>query len=99
MQMLSLSDDLDLAVEGLAESRESVSEGVNLIRRRFLELLEANGVVPFESLGMQFDPERHDAFDMVAADEGESGVVHKEMRRGYLWKDRLLRPALVVVTQ
>ena len=98
-QLLSIVDDLDLALEGLNELPKSVSDGVQLIHRRFLELLEANGVIPFESIDEPFDPERHEAFDVVAAREGKAGTVFKEMRRGYLWNDKLLRPALVVVEQ
>jgi molecular chaperone GrpE len=72
---------------------------VRIIQRRFAEILEANGVTAFESEGEKFDPERHEAFDIVPAGERETGTVRTEMRRGYFWNGRLLRPALVVVNQ
>ena len=98
--LLSIADDGDLAEAQLDESPEAVAEGVRMIRRRVLEILGTNGVTAFESTGEQFDPERHEAFDVVTAlAEEESGIVHEEMRRGYLWNGRLLRPALVVVKQ
>ena len=99
IQLVSLADDLDLALAGLNESPEAVAEGLRMIHRRFRDILEANAVIAFESEGERFDPERHEAFAVVAAGERESGTVHEEMRRGYFWKDRLFRPALVVVEQ
>jgi molecular chaperone GrpE len=99
LELVSLADDLDLAVAGWNESSEAVAEGVRMIHRRLRGILEANTVIAFESEGERFDPERHEAFAVVEVGERESGTVHKEMRRGYFLKDRLLRPALVVVTQ
>ena len=97
--LLSIADDFDLALGRSNESPEGVAEGVRMIQRRFADILRDNGVDAFESEGEKFDPERHEAFDVVAAEERESGTVHSEMRRGYFWNGRLLRPALVVVNQ
>lgn len=95
--ILAVADDLDLALERSAESPETIVEGVKMIRRRFLDILESHGVSVFESEGERFDPERHEAFDVVEDGNGESGTIHDQMRPGYFWNDRLLRPALVVV--
>jgi molecular chaperone GrpE len=99
IQLMSIADDLDLALAGSNESPEGVAEGLRMIHRRFRGILEANSVIAFESEGEKFDPERHEAFDVVALGEDESGTVHSELRRGYFWKGRLLRPALVIVAQ
>lgn len=99
LHLVSLADDLDRALAGLNESPEAVAEGVRMIHRRFRDILEANSVIAFESEGEAFDPERHEAFAVVAAGEREAGIVHEQMRRGYFWKDKLFRPALVVVEQ
>ena len=96
---VSLADDLDRALNGLDESPKAVAEGLRMIHRRFHDILETNSVISFESEGVKFDPERHEAFAVVTDGERESGTVHKEMRRGYFWKERLFRPALVVVEQ
>lgn len=98
-QLVSLADDLDRALAALNESPEAVADGVRMIHRRVREILGTNSVIAFESEGETFDPERHEAFAVVEAGERESGIVHEEMRRGYFWKDRLFRPALVVVSQ
>jgi len=99
LQLVTLADDLDRASAGLKESPEAVAEGVGMIHRRLRGILEANTVIAFESKGERFDPERHEAFAVVPVGDGESGIVHEEMRRGYFWRDRLFRPALVVVGQ
>lgn len=99
LQLVSLADDLDRALAGLDESPEGVADGVRMIHRRFRDILKANSVIAFESVGHTFDPERHEAYAVVEAGEREPGTVHEEMLRGYFWKDRLFRPALVVVGQ
>jgi molecular chaperone GrpE len=98
-RILSVADDLDLAAAHLGETTDAVSEGLKLVRRRFDELLRANEVQAFKSEGEKFDPELHEAFDVVSGTESAPGTVETEIRRGYLLKDKLLRPALVVVAQ
>ena len=98
-QLVSLADDLDLALANLDGASDAVAEALRISRRRFSEMLETQGVTGFESVGQKFDPERHDAFDIAAGTGKESGAVTAELRRGYFWNDKLLRPALVVVAQ
>ena len=99
IELLSFADDFDLAVADSNESTEAVAEGLRMIHRRFMNLLAANEVVAFENSNVRFNPERHEAFDVVPAGDFESGTVQKEMRRGYDWNGKLLRPALVVIRQ
>lgn len=98
-QLVSLADELDLALANADESPDAIAEGLRLIHRRFRAMLEANKVTPFESKGEKFDPERHEAFDVVSGTENHPETVYTEIRRGYFWNDKLLRPALVVVAQ
>lgn len=99
-RLISLADDLDLAIANVEESPDAVKDALDLLHSRFHGVLEADGVVGFESKGEKFDPERHDAFDVVGAvGETEPGTVATEIRRGYFLNGKLLRPALVVVAQ
>ena len=98
-QLLPICDDLDLATAHSDAEAGAVQQGLAVIRRRLDQVLESNGVVRFESEGEIFDPERHEAFDVIEAAEGMEGRVHKEVRAGYFWKDKLLRAALVVVSK
>ncbi len=69
-------------------------EGVALIHRKLLILLENAGVTPIQAEGQQFDPSFHEA---VTHADGEEGKVLAEVQRGYKLHDRVLRPAMVVV--
>jgi molecular chaperone GrpE len=97
-QLILMSDDLDLAIANLDGTTDAVAEVLRMIHRRFGGMLEAHGVVGFDSEGQNFDPERHEAFDVARETENESGTVHTQLRRGYFWNGKLLRPALVIVT-
>lgn len=99
-RIISLADDFKLASASLeSSSGEKIVEGLNLIEQRLKSVLEANEVVAFSSVGEIFDPQIHEAFDIVPGAEGESGKVYSELRGGYFWRGKLLRPALVVVVQ
>ena len=71
--------------------------GVELIHREFLAALERLGVRPFVAVGQPFDPTRHEAVGRVDRADLEDQTVVAEPLRGYLFQDRVLRPAQVVV--
>ena len=99
MRIVSLADDLDFALANVEESPGAVAEGLKMIDRRFRDTLEGQDLIAFESLGQAFDPERHEAFAMIDVGDVEPGTVYKQLRTGYFWKEKLLRPALVVVAR
>lgn len=70
-------------------------EGVKMIHLKLLALLEKEGVRPIESIGEKFDPEIHHAVAVVKRDGVEQGTIIEDLRRGYFWKKKLLRPAQV----
>jgi molecular chaperone GrpE len=71
--------------------------GVELIHRDFLTALERLGVRPFSAVGEPFDPTRHEAVGRVERADAEDQTVVAEPLRGYLFQERVLRPAQVVV--
>ncbi|HEX7229686.1 MAG TPA: nucleotide exchange factor GrpE [Candidatus Binatia bacterium] len=99
LALLSVLDDLDRALEHVGEAPPSVAEGLQAVQRKFLRLLEAQGITPLQSVGEPFDPVLHDAIGTVESDEVESGAVAEELARGYRWGDDVLRPARVRVAQ
>ena len=99
LPLLSLLDDFDRALEHVSDAPPSVAEGLLAVQRKFLRLLEAQGITPLESVGARFDPALHDAIGTVESDEVESGAVAEELQRGYLWGDDVLRPARVRVAE
>ena len=71
--------------------------GIKAIEKELLDALEKNGVTIFESLNQKFDPELHQAVSKVNS-EKEDGIIVEEMQKGFKIGQRLLRPAMVVVS-
>jgi len=78
---------------------ESIREGSSLTMSMFVQVLEKNGLEQIDPLGEKFDPERHQAISMTAAENAESNTVIEVMQKGFLLNDRLVRPAMVVVAK
>jgi len=99
-RVVELADDLDLALDHLPpEARDNPwLDGIAAIDRKLRALLEREGVTPIEALGRPFDPNEHEALSHVAGSGAPEGDVVLEIRRGYLLRDRVLRPALVAVS-
>ena len=99
LALLEVMDDFDRALAHSEEAPLAFADGIRLVRRRLYEVLRSNGVTPLESVGHPFDPNLHEAVSVVEGDGRESGVVHSEDRRGYLWDGELLRPSRVTVVR
>jgi molecular chaperone GrpE len=76
---------------------EQYREGVELLYRQMLDTMGRIGVVPMETEGKPFDPHLHEAISREVTLEMKENAVVRELRRGYFFKDRLLRPAQVIV--
>lgn len=98
-RMLPVVDDLARALQSVPEAMAGQPwlEGVRMIERKFLAILEQDGVTPYESVGQVFDPAFHDAVTVEPTDAANDGKVIGEIQRGYRMRDRVLRPALVRV--
>ena len=100
--MLPVVDNLDRAIESSSNDKNtntSVVEGVNMTLREILKVFEQFGVIPFESLGKTFDPGFHQAVMQEENEDYPDNTVLNELQKGYLIHDRLLRPAMVVVSK
>jgi molecular chaperone GrpE len=91
-------DNLERALEVTGDTG-SLREGVVLTQRELLALLEARGLTIEDPTGKPFDPERHQALSQESVPGAAPGAVVETLRKGYLFKDRLLRPALVKVAK
>lgn len=94
-------DNIERAMEQGRETNsiESLLEGVELTRKGLLATLEKYGVKAIESTGQPFDPNIHEALAMEETDQIEPNLVLREYLKGYLFKERLLRPAKVIVSK
>ena len=98
-RMLPVVDDLGRALQTVPEALADQPwvEGVRLIERKFLAILEQEGVTPYDAVGQVFDPVYHDAVTVEPTDAANDGKVIGEIQKGYSFRDRVLRPALVRV--
>jgi len=104
-ELLPTVDNLGRALEqgqadtGDAQQKlDALLEGVELINKGLVSLLEKFDVTPIDSVGQGFNPDEMDALTMEASDEVEKNHVVQEFAKGYLFKDRVLRHAQVVVS-
>ncbi len=100
--LLNVLDNLERALEHSdpQEDPKPLVEGVKLVHKQFLSCLEKFGVQSIDaSRGQEFDPRLHQAIERIESPDFTPGIIISEMLRGYMLKERLLRPALVVVSK
>ena len=98
-EMLPVLDNLDRALEAAtSEDTASIVKGVEMVQRQFVGVLETLGVSIIKAEGEKFDPALHDAAGTQPVEDPElDGKVITERLKGYRTKDRVLRPAQVIV--
>ncbi len=98
---LEIVDDLERALQNKPTEGEGATwaEGIELVYRKFLTALEAEGVVLMEAANQEFDPNLHEAISQEPNEDFESGHVIEVVRNGYMIGERVLRPATVRVAQ
>ena len=99
-RLVAIVDNFEL---GLSAAREEgkdspVFAGMSMVQKQLNEFLADNGLKPIDAVGKKFDPNLHEAIGHEPSDEVQEGEVIRQTRRGYRLKDRLLRPAAVVVS-
>jgi len=97
--LLPILDSLDRALKTDAASLKDFHDGIELIDKQFHDALAKLGVQPIPAEGEAFDPNLHQAIQMVDTDEAEDNHVIDELQRGYKLRERLLRPAMVRVAR
>jgi molecular chaperone GrpE len=97
-KLLSVIDDLDLAMAS-AEKNESkgLVEGIAMVQKNLVSVLQSEGLKPIEAMGKPFDPELHEAVERVDGTDNKRDMVVSEIRKGYVLKDKVLRPSMVRV--
>ena len=94
--LLPILDDFERATRAESSDKE-FSKGMQMIYQRFYDSLKKLGLEPIVSTGQPFDPHVHHAVEMVETEEAPDHTVPDEYQRGYNFKGRLLRPAMVKV--
>jgi molecular chaperone GrpE len=99
--LLPVLDNFDLAVAAAEDTKdfERMLRGVEMVYGELREVLRAEGLVPIEAKGRRFDPSLHEAALEIPGDEDGTLIVTEILRPGYMFKGRVLRPAMVKVTR
>ena len=97
LPLISIIDDLEKALHWAGGAERPVTEGLQIIHQKLLALLETQEVRSFDSEGREFTPDLHEAVALAQSDGVKQGTVVEDLRRGYLWRSELLRPAQVRV--
>jgi len=100
-ELLPVFDNLDRASQYVTSGADSqaIGKGVEMVLRLFEDTISKLGGKRLKSVGQPFDPTQHEAIQQIETTEQPAGSVVREEMAGYLLNDRLLRPALVVVSR
>lgn len=101
-EILPVIDNLERALQhstGNEESGAGLVQGVELTLGQFRKVLEKFGVTPVSAIGTPFDPSRHEAMGQIESADYPANSVVQELQKGYLLNERLLRPALVMISR
>ena len=97
--ILPILDDLHRTLESDGKGKaRSILEGIELIVAKLDKTLEEQGIVPFDSVGQDFDADLHEALMSEKSDKGDN-VILKEFEKGYKYNDKILRHSKVVVSK
>ncbi len=98
--LLPVIDDFERFIKASQENGEnSLQEGVELVYKNLIKILQEQGVKKMETIGHDFDPEEHEALMTAKVKDVESNKVVEEHLSGYFYKDKVIRHAKVVVSE
>lgn len=98
-KLLVIVDNLERALESTKNTNnvDSIREGIEKILKEFQQILKQEGVKPIIAKGNKFNPSQHEAVSIVETDQLPEDTITEEFRKGYYFKSKVLRPAMVKV--
>ncbi len=97
-EFLVILDNMEKAILISKEHKDSIIEGIELTMKSFKDLLRKHGVEEIDPQKEQFNPDLHDALMMQPSDEMPKDTVLQTLQKGYMYKNKLIRPAKVIVS-
>ncbi|GIO27595.1 protein GrpE [Ornithinibacillus bavariensis] len=99
-ELLPAIDNFERALQvEVTDENKNLLDGISMVYRQLVEALKSQGVEIIEAVGKEFDPNLHQAVMQVEDDNFESNIVVEDLQKGYLIKDRVIRPAMVKVNK
>jgi len=101
IEFLPIIDNLEMAEKHIAEARDfkAVQEGVDMIQLQIQKFLKDIGLERIKAVGEKFDPHMHEAIETEESKDKEDGLIVAELKPGYRFNGRLLRPAMVRIAK
>jgi molecular chaperone GrpE len=99
-QLLPIVDNFEraLAASQQAKDYDALIKGIEMTAKQLDQVLESEGLKSIESVNQPFNPEFHQAIMQVESDDHEEGIILEEIQKGYMLKDKVIRPAIVKVS-
>lgn len=99
LEILSIVDNFDLTIKNLPKEDNEYLKGINIVYDQLNSLLKKHNCYSFESINQQFDPNLHEAVEVINDDTKENNIIIEEAQKGYKLNDVVLRPAKVIINQ
>jgi molecular chaperone GrpE len=99
IKLLPILDEFELAIKtGLCDDKKNIIiKGIEMTFKKMYDVLEKEGLKRIDSIGKNFDPNAHEAVEKVTTKDYKEGIVIEEIRKGFMFKERVIRPSLVKV--
>lgn len=100
-KLLPIVDNFERGVAAMTEEEKGTAfaQGMELVYKQLMTTLTDMGVTPIEAVGVEFNPEFHNAVMQAPSEEYDSGVVIQELQRGYMYKEKVIRYSMVMVAE
>ena len=100
-KLLPVVDNFERGLAAMTEEEKSTAfaQGIEMVYKQMMTVLSDMGVTPIESVGVEFNPDFHNAVMQAPSEEYESGVVIQELQRGYMYKEKVIRYSMVMVAE
>tara|TARA_Y100000588_G_C14159168_1_gene884037 strand:- start:354 stop:842 length:489 start_codon:yes stop_codon:yes gene_type:complete len=98
VKVIPVLDDIDRVLDSKLTKDKAVLDGINLIKSKFISILNDFGVSSYNSLKKEFNPDFHEAI-MMKKTKGKSNIILEEYEKGYMQHDKVIRYAKVIVSE
>ncbi|ARF67179.1 nucleotide exchange factor GrpE [Paenibacillus larvae subsp. pulvifaciens] len=98
--LLPVIDNFDRALQSSKDTKDfdALAKGIEMVYRQLDQVLTQEGLSPIEAVGEPFNPEFHQAIMQVESEDHEEGIIVEEVQKGYMLKDKVIRPSMVKVS-
>ena len=100
-KLLPVVDNFERGLKAMTEEEKSTAfaQGIEMVYKQMMTVLSDMGVTPIEAMGVEFNPDFHNAVMQAPSEEYESGIVIQELQRGYMYKEKVIRYSMVMVAE